>query len=95
MGPFPLALTCYEADGGTVTTAQFWISPCHHGYPKVVVPGWQQICYSLDKDGEKQETTKRKPVFMEVISVPWVTININKQFFVFFFYVFRFIFEVQ
>lgn len=39
--------------------------------------------------------TKRKTVFMELIYIPWVTINITEHFFAFFFYVFGIIFEVK
>lgn len=48
-------LTCYEAYGRSVTTAQFWVSPRHHGNAKVVVPCWQKIGYSLKKTKETED----------------------------------------
>lgn len=50
-------LTCYKTDGGAIAAAQLWIAPRHHGYPEVVVPGWQQVGYSLN-EGEKNKETK-------------------------------------
>lgn len=55
-------LTCYKAYGGTVTTAQFWVSPRHHGNSEVVVPCWQQISYPL-KRARRQKTKGENHIF--------------------------------
>lgn len=76
-------LTCYEADGGTVTTAQFWVSPGHHGHSEVVVPRWQQISYSLKK-ARTQKTKGGNHIFLSrIISMwPWKEL-INNFYFIF------------
>lgn len=77
-------LTCYEADGGTVTTAQFWVSPGHHGHSEVVVPRWQQISYSLKK-ARRQKTNRENHIFFlnRITSLwPWKEL-INNFYFIF------------
>lgn len=61
-GTIAHTLTCYEAYGGTVTAAQFWVSPCYHGNSKVVVPCWQQISYPLKK-ARRQKTKGENRIF--------------------------------
>lgn len=56
-------LTCYEAYSGAVAAAEFRVPPCYHGNAKVVVPGWQQICYPLKKARRKRP--RRKIIFLE------------------------------
>lgn len=62
-------LTCYEANGGAVATAQFWVSPCYHGNSKVVVPCWQQIGYPLKRE-RRQKSKGKNPIFgIELLSL--------------------------